>query len=44
MNTIVVQVFIGFFLFCIFGLFPAWICCSHNDHINHDRYLILDDI
>ena len=43
MNTIFLEIFIGCFLFGVFGIFPAWICCSHNDRINHDRYLILDE-
>ncbi len=42
-NIIFLKVFIGSFLFGVFGIFPAWIWFSHHDRINHDRYLILDE-
>ncbi len=45
MNTVVVcGVFIAILLFGVFGIFPTYIYCSHLDRINHDRYLILDDM
>ena len=45
MNTVVVsEIFIAVILFGVFGIFPTYIYCSHIDQINHDRYLILDDI
>jgi hypothetical protein len=40
---VLVWVFIGVFLSGVFGLLPCYICCSHNDSINHDRRLILDE-
>lgn len=44
MNAIAVYVFISVVLFGVFGLLPSWIYYSHTDHINHDRYLLLEEV
>lgn len=43
MNEIVWEVLIGFLLFVVFGIIPTYICCSHNDNINHECYLRLEE-
>jgi hypothetical protein len=43
MNAIIWEVLIGFLLFVVFGIIPTYVCCSHNDHINHECYLRLEE-
>jgi hypothetical protein len=43
MNDIVWEVLIGVLLFVVFGIIPTYVCCSHNDHINNECYLRLEE-
>ena len=43
MNAIIWEVLIGVLLFVVFGIIPTYICCSHNDHLNHECYLRLEE-
>jgi len=44
MNAIIWEVLIGVLLFVVFGIIPTYVCCSsHNDHINHECYLRLEE-
>ena len=43
MNDIVWYFLIAFVLFTVFGIIPTYICCSHNDHLNHECYLKLEE-
>lgn len=43
MNDIVWYFLIAFLLFTVFGIIPTYVCCSHNDHLNHECYLRLEE-
>ena len=43
MNDIIWEVLIGVLLFVVFGIIPTYVYCSHNDHINHEFYLKLEE-
>ena len=43
MNDIVWEVLFGFLLFVVFGIIPTYVCYLHNNHINNECYLILEE-
>jgi hypothetical protein len=42
-NDIIWYFLIAFFLCIVFGIIPTYACCSHNDHLNHENYLRLEE-